>query len=291
MLSILIPAYNYDITPLVQVLHSQCLAANIVFEIVVTDDSPGSASSIKNQSITVLPHCCFFQNDTNLGRTLTRKKLSETARYTTLLFLDADVLPAESDFIKRYLPYINKENVVVMGGYAYKPEEGQPILRLKYGLSREQKSAAERSKNPFTSVFSGNFLTSKQTFLLNNYPEDNNLYGMDNYFSYSLYKNGVEVIHIDNPIIHLGLEEDNVFFAKCLESVRVRKVLLADKTGVEAINPLLRYYKKLGKLQLRGFVAFSFRLAEPFLKKRILSKDPNLFCLDLYRLGYICTLK
>lgn len=291
MLSILIPAYNHNITPLVQVLHSQCLLADIVFEIIVADDSPGSALSIINKNITSLLHCRFIQNEVNLGRTLTRKNLAEAAAYNTLLFLDADVLPADNDFINRYLPFIDKENTVVMGGYAYKPEAGQPILRLKYGMQREEKPAAERNKNPYASVFSGNFLTTKPVFLQNNYPENYNRYGLDNYFSYSLYNNNVEVIHIDNTIIHLGLEEDGVFFEKCLESVRVRKELLAGKPGVENINPLLRYHHKLQQLGLKGLVSFAFRLAKPLLKKRILSKDPDLFCLDLYRLGYICTLK
>ena len=291
MLSILIPAYNYDVTLLVAVLHSQCLQTGSDFEIIVADDSPGTPLSLVNWEITTLTHCQFIQNETNLGRTVTRKKLAEAAQYDTLLFLDADVLPADDDFIKRYLPFIHKENTVVMGGYAYRPEAGQPVLRLKYGISREQKSAEERNKNPYASVFSGNFLTPKQTFLQNNYPENRNFYGMDNYFSYSLYKNKVAVVHIDNFIYHLGLEDDAVFFAKCLESVRIRKELLANKEGIENINPLLRYYKKLGNYGLRGIVAFAFRVSEPLLKKRILNKNPNLFCLDLYRLGYLCTLR
>jgi len=290
MLSILIPAYNYDVTLLVQVLHTQCLQAGIEFEIIVADDSPGNPLSLVNRKITTQTHCRFIQNETNLGRTATRKKLAEAAVYDTLLFLDADVIPADGAFISRYLPYINNENTVVMGGYAYKPEAGQPVLRLKYGMAREEKAAEDRNNNPYASVFSGNFLTSKHVFLQNNYPENRNFYGMDNYFSYSLYKNEVTVVHIDNPIYHLGLEEDGVFFEKCLESVRIRKELLANKEGIENINPLLRYYKKLGKYRVRGLVAIVFRLCEPILKKRILNKNPNLFCLDLYRLGYLCTL-
>jgi glycosyltransferase involved in cell wall biosynthesis len=291
MLSILIPAYNYNIIPLVQVLHKQCLSTDVVFEIIVADDSPGSSFSTDNKTITTLPHCRFIANMVNLGRTLTRKNLAEAATYNTLLFLDADVLPADNDFIKRYLSFIDKENTIVMGGYAYRAEAGQPVLRFKYGRHREEKPAYIRSKNPYASIFSGNFLTTKPVFRQNNYPENHNRYGLDNYFSYNLFINKVNIVHIDNPIIHLGLEEDEIFFAKCLESVRVRKELLAGKPGAENINPLLRYHHKLKKYALTGLVAFCFRMVKPLLKKRILSKDPDLFCLDLYRLGYICTLK
>jgi len=293
MLSILIPAYNYAVTTLVQELHSQCLQSGITFEIIVIDDSPTSALSIQNKNIAGLKHYYFIQNEVNLGRTLTRKKLAESAQYKTLLFLDADVIPADEDFIKRYIAFIGTPNQIVVGGYAYRYSDADATsqLRLKYGMEREQKTAAVRNKNPFGSIFSGNFMIDKAVFLQNNYPENHNFYGMDNYFSYSLFINKVSVVHINNNIYHLGLESDAVFFNKCLQSVRVRKQLLADKPGINTINSLIRYYNTLKKYHLKPLVRFAFRLTEPFLKKMIMKKDPNLFCLDLYRLGYICTSK
>jgi hypothetical protein len=114
---------------------------------------------------------------------------------------------------------------------------------------------------------------------------------MDNYFAYSLYKNLIPVTHIDNPIYHLGLEDNAVFFRKCMESVSNRKKLLSQAEGIENINSLLRHYKSLKKYGLAAIIGFLFRIGEPMLKKMILKKDPSLFCLDLYRLGYICSLK
>ncbi|TRW22973.1 glycosyltransferase family 2 protein [Flavobacterium zepuense] len=292
MLSILIPVYNYNITALVKALHSQCLQSGVVFEIIVADDASAPEFSITNKEILQLQHCRLIQHTANMGRTLTRKQLANEALYGTLLFLDADVLPADDNFINRYLPFIGKKNELVVGGYAYLPAPGnsKPLLRWHYGISREQKTATERNQHPYGSIFSGNFLTQKAVFLEHNYPYNHNFYGLDMYFSYSLYKSTVDIVHIDNPIYHLGLESDTVFFNKCLESVRVRKDLLADKEGIEDINSLLRHYKKLKKLNLDKAAALAFKITEPVLKKLILNNH-NLFCLDLYRLGYLCTLK
>lgn len=292
MLSILIPVYNYDITALVKELHHQCSKITFAYEIIVADDSPASPFSVTNAAITSFSNCHFIQNPQNLGRTLTRKNLAIAARYNTLLFLDADVIPVSRDFISMYMLYAGKQNDVVVGGYAYKKQEYKTgeNLRYKYGVAREQKTAAERSKSPYENIFSGNFMITKDVFLANNYNGKDNLYGMDNYFSYQLYINKAGILHIDNPIYHLGLENDIVFFTKCVESVKNRKMLLENAPAAEDINSLLRYYKTLKKYKLAGLTGLFFKISKPLLKNMVLKKDPNLFCLDLYRLGYICTL-
>ncbi|MCO6148643.1 glycosyltransferase family 2 protein [Flavobacterium sp. NRK1] len=292
MLSILIPAYNYNVLPLVKELYEQCKNCSITFEIIVVDDSIEGEKSQENKKIVAFDNCKFIQNETNLGRTLTRKKLADEAKYEMLLFLDADVLPVTKHFIAGYLPYLNKK-LVVLGGIAYKNETAGPnkILRLAYGKEREEKSAEIRNKKPYASVLSANLLIPKDIFLQNNYSENRNLYGMDIYFSYKLFLNNVKVLHIDNAVYHIGLENDTVFFKKSLEAVKSRKDLLSEADGIENVNNLLKHYKMLKKYNLTELTGFVFKIAEPFLKKMILKKQPNLFCLDIYRLGYICTLK
>ena len=114
---------------------------------------------------------------------------------------------------------------------------------------------------------------------------------MDNFFAYNLYKENVPVVHIDNPVYHLGLEDNRLFFQKCLESANNRRKMLTEAEGIENINSLLRRYTQLKKYGLTTPISILFRMSEPFLKRMILKKDPNLFCLDIYRLGYICSIK
>ena len=291
MLSILIPVYNYPIAALLKSLHEQCVAGGIAFEILVQDDASTLFYIDNTEAATALPHCKFEANKANLGRTHTRKILAEKAAFETLLFLDADVMPASSQFIKNYVEFIGTKNVV-LGGYAYtNNNDPDKSLRYTYGKSREEKPASERNKNTYASVFSGNILIDKQVFIDNNYADNLNFYGLDIYFSYKLYYNAVPVIHIDNTIYHLGLESNKVYFDKQLQSVKVRKELLADEPGIENVNSLLKHYKKLKKLHLTGIVSIMFLLSRGILKKMILRKNPSLFCLDIYRLGYICQLK
>ncbi|MHA3788701.1 glycosyltransferase family 2 protein [Flavobacterium hauense] len=287
MLSILIPTYNYNVNSLVTKLYNQCIEESIVFEIIVLDDASTEYFLPEITSENII----YLKNEKNLGRTLTRKKLAEAARYDSLLFLDSDVIPVSPDFIKNYILTIT--NDVVLGGVAYIDEtpEANKELRHKYGRLREEVTAIERTKNPYGAILSGNLMIKKDIFLKYNYPQSHNLYGMDIYFSYQLYKNNVAIVHIDNPVYHLGLEDNDVFFKKSLQAVESRKQFLANADGIENINGLLKHYKKLKKYRLTGLVSLGFKITEPLLRKMILKKDPNLFCLDIYRLGYICTLK
>lgn len=293
MISILIPTYNYDVFPLVENLFNQCEKEGVEYEILVLDDCSTEEIIIeKNSEIQTFQNVFLFRNENNLGRTQTRKLLAEKAKYNWLLFLDADVIPAKENFISGYIKTIQSKYKVILGGYSYQNFnlDSSVVFRWKYGTEREQALASERNKNPYGYVFSGNILIDKQTFLENNFNKNINIYGMDIYFSYSLFRNKISVLHIDNPIIHLGLEQNEVFFKKSLQSVENRRKYLADLPEIGKINSLLKHYNRLKKIRLTGLVSFIFKIFEPYLKKKILSESPSIFLFDLYRLGYICSL-
>lgn len=292
MLSILIPIYNYNTFPLVAELHKQCMDCEIIFEILCIDDASINYNA-DNQNINTLSNCQYFINDKNVGRTATRNKLCNKAIFDWLLFLDADVIPVHSDFIKNYIYHINSKSKAVFGGYCYQNiiPEFESKFRYKYGKSREEKSAFERNSNPYKYIFSGNFLILKKTFTETNFTEQGNYYGMDIFFSYQLYTKKIEILHIENPIYHLGLENNQIFFEKSLKAVESRKHFLVNSPEIEKISPLLKKYKTIKQYHLLPAAILFFEIFEPFLKKRILSKEPNLFCFDIYRLGYICKLK
>ncbi|WP_291113552.1 glycosyltransferase family 2 protein [Flavobacterium sp. UBA6135] len=294
MLSILIPCYEYKITDLVFVLSKMMANETLSYEIIVLDDGSTNQDLITaNQKINSLPNCKYLYNKINQGRTVTRNELAKIATYDTLLFLDADVIPLSQNFIQKYIPYITQSYNVVCGGYSY--SETRPpetfILRWKYGKSREQNIAFNRNKNPFSYIFSGNILIKKSLFFASNFTENKNIYGLDIFFSYNLYMQNSTVLHIDNEIVHLGLEPNEKFFKKSLESVVGRFNYLVDKPEIEKINGLIKHYKTINKWRTKNLVAFLFICFESFLKKQIVKGDPNLLCFDLYRLGYMCSLK
>ena len=291
MLSILIPTYNYSVFSLVENLQKQLNKVAIEFEIVVLDDK-STVFVEENRKIVNFKYCYFKQNFENLGRTKTRQNLADCAKFDWLLFLDADVVPEKNDFIQKYLACFNN-NQIVFGGYKY--ENNQPVdsktLRYYYGKNREEKSAVLRNKKPYEFIFSGNMLVKKELFSLLNRKNLQNIYGMDVFFSHQLWENKTPILHIDNAIFHLGIEENEVFFNKVLESINFRKKILADKIGIEKTNKLLAKYLLLKKWHLRSIVKLGFLITEPLLKKLIFARKPNLLSFDIYRLGYICKIK
>ena len=149
MLSILIPTYNYAILALVKNVHQQCLKAQIPFEIICLDDQSDNDYQIENQVISTLPSCIYNVNQTNVGRTRTRQRLAEQAKYDWLLFLDADVIPVTSAFIQHYIDAI-QPNTVIFGGYQYEKEstDATKILRYRYGKEREEKYVLDNFYTP-----------------------------------------------------------------------------------------------------------------------------------------------
>lgn len=292
MLSILIPVYNYNVVPLVLELHKQCLECEIDFEIKVIDD--GSKLYIdENQEINSLSNCHFEVLAKNIGRSAIRNLLAKKAEFDSLLFLDADTIPINSNFINKYIESINQGHLVILGGYRYaniKPKD-ECILRYKYGKEREEQTDTKRNLNPYQFVFSGNILIQKNIFIVTNYASDNSFYGMDVYFAYQLFIKKIELLHIENPIYHLGLESNIVFFEKSLKAVESRKQFLVNCEKIEKISPLIKYYNTLKKYRLLSIVIVCFSISKPILKKLILNKNPSLLSFDLYRLGYFCTLK
>ncbi|GIZ10487.1 glycosyl transferase [Flavobacterium sp. UMI-01] len=267
------------------------MSLGIEYEILCQDDCSDLFDD-EIHKVNNLKNCSIERNERKKGRTQNRLILANKARYNLLLFLDADVFPEKQTFIKEYLKEY-RPNITLFGGYKYTEEylTETNFFRYNYGKKREEKVASIRNLTPHSYVFSGNMLIEKSIFLSCNFSEQQNLYGLDNFFSYNLYIKRYKIQHIDNSIYHNGLEDNAIFFTKSLESVASRKYFLADKKDVEKVNSLLKNYNLIRKNKLTKIVSILFKCSEPLLKVLIFKKKTNLFAFDLYRLGYICNLK
>lgn len=293
MLSILIPVYNYNVFRLVENVHNQALECNIVFEIICLDD--GSTLFLaENENINQLKNSRFSILDKNIGRSAIRNLLARRATYQNLLFLDADTIPVQKDFLSTYIAQINNDEKVVYGGILY--ENTQPsknkLLRWFYGKKREVLTTSERNKNPYISFLTLNFLIKKSILKKVNFNENiPNLRHEDTLFSYQLMQSKIQVIHIENPVYHLGLEDSKTFLKKSEESVIGLKNLVDSNLMTSNYVKLSHYFLLLKKYGFQSLTAFCFKTLKPFFIKQLLSKKPSLFLFDLYRLGYYCTLK
>jgi len=292
MLSILIPTYNYNTLLLVKTLQQQAIKSKISFEIIVLDDaSSDTQSSIENNKINTLEHCTYIESEKNLGRTATRNILAHKAKFKWLLFLDADVIPLNHDYIETYVKELNNKHDVISGGIVYetqRPTQNQ-LLRWVYGKTRESKSAKARNKKPYN-IISANLLITKEVFLKANNFETNH-YGLDIYFSYKIRELKAKVQHIENPTIHLGLESTAIFLEKSLGAIQTTYTLEKDNKIDLSSRALQIKYKQLKTMGATTLFMFICRGFEKTFIKNLKSKNPSLFFFDLYKLCFYCKLK
>lgn len=296
MLSILIPTYNYNTTDLVKVLCEQAISENIEFEIIVGDDKSTDFEIIKNNNeINAIENCTHYVNTKNLGRGGNRKELVKKARFEWVLFLDCDVLPKDSNFIKNYIHCIQSNNGrVCFGGLIYdsKTPKNDEMLRWLYGHKRESARLEKRKLKPYETALTSNILVQKQILITYPFHSEIKNYGFEDLvFILELKKNKITINHIENPVYHLNLEKSIVFIAKFESSLRNLKVLTASHIIKPKDVRFSKLYNKLKKNKLTGIFASSFNFLKPFYIRNLTSKKPSLFIFDLYRLSYFCKIK
>ena len=293
MLSILIPTYNYNVYPLVLELQKQCLECKIDFEILCQDDASNEFLD-ENQKINSVENCRFEQLEKNIGRSAMRNLLAAKAKFTHLLFLDADTIPVHKDFIRNYILQVKNQEKVVFGGIEYqkeKPEDDQ-LLRWNYGKARESLSLEKRNTNPNGNALTSNLLIEKKVLISIPFDESITKYGYEDLvFLSNLKKKGIAVKHIDNPTYHLGLETSKQFLDKTKIALDNLKILKDNNSLNSSESKILRTYILMKKLYLVDVIAFLFKKREIKIEDNLLSKKPSLLLFDLYKLGYYCGIK
>lgn len=291
MLSIAIPVYNYDIRDMVQSLHGLLKSSAIDFEILLFDDASQIEISTRNKSVESFSHINYIISKTNVGRTQARQILAERAQYNWLLFMDADVIPKNDNFFKKFTNAMQSDVDLIFGGIDYQSQRpvDSEILRWHYGKEREAKSLNLRIKNPYSSIVSACFLIKKQIFLnANSHLKQQNQYGLDLRFASLLAQQNVRVLHIENPVYHLGLESSTHFILKSKSALETLKTLVDDNKIPINASALLRSYDRLKRFKLHQLFGKLMIIIEPQILNQIKGKNPNLFLFDLFRLGYLC---
>ena len=294
MLSILIPTYNYDITHLVYELHEQATNAGIDFEIISFDDGSLSELNSKNQEINLLDYSRFKALSSNIGRSAIRNLLAKEAQYEILLFLDADVEIINHDFISNYLKIINANTQIIYGGIQYPQQapDSTKLLRWVYGRKREAPDLRKRKKNPYVTFLTLNFLIRRSLFSSLSFNETMpNLRIEDLVFAMDAKQKNILVEHIDNPVIHLGIETSEVFLNKTMETLNSYNTII--NTGVLNSKDALitRVATSIKRLKLVFIFKFLSNSLNPFFKKNLLSNHPSLFIFDVFRLCYFLKIK
>ncbi|GGG54691.1 glycosyltransferase family 2 protein [Bizionia arctica] len=293
MLSILIPTYHYNALPLATLLEKQALGNKLIFELICVDDGSFSHLNQENQKINNLTHCKFIEAKKNVGRAASRKFLAEQAQYDWLLFIDVDVIPKNPDFLIKYLKEIKNHHEAIFGGFAYLDSSYEPkkSLRYTFGKQREEVDATHRNKTPYKVIISANFLIKKHIYLDLIEQHTENSYGMDYVFGTLLKKHQIEVYHINNEVIHYGLDENSAFLKKTEQAMETLHHFYANKQLTKSDISILKAYEFLKLFHLQHLFGNFMNFFDSSITKNLTQENPNLFLFDLYRLGYFCRIK
>jgi glycosyltransferase involved in cell wall biosynthesis len=293
MLSILIPVYNYYVERLVKSLLEQAILLGQSFEIILFDDCSEEVYKSENQKLAQLPNIRYKELPGNAGRAKIRNMLADAASYNYLLFLDCDQQIESKNFLLNYYKAI-APGIVVCGGrsYSLQAPADATYLRWLYGMQRETTPATKRNIHPYNSFLSCNFLIDKETFQSIRFNETLVKYGHeDTLFGIELKKHKVPVKHIQNPILHEGLEDAETFLEKSRIALQNLHFLYQQTgSGLAENVKILKWFEKLKRFKITALVSMVFSISKKELEKNLKSQKPSLKQFDFYRLGYFIQL-
>ena len=291
-LSILIPVFNWDCTQLIKDLHFQGLTLEIPYEIIVADDCSTDKDLQQKSRLVAETHenCRYFALPHNIGRAAIRNFMADQSKYEKLLFLDCDAEVKDKKFLKKYVEASDKASVVC-GGLTHPdeiPMKGQELRYLYEKNAAYERSAGFRSQNPYLRFTSFSFMIDREVFMKIRFDESYVRYGYEDVqFGHELEENGVSILHIDNPLAHIGLDDSASYLNKTRQAVQ-NAFDHQDEIGDS--SKLLTNYNKVRSLRMRWVFRFFWAFFQKSMEKNLLGPKPKLRIFSLYKLCYISVL-
>lgn len=291
-LSILIPVYNWDCTQLIKDLHFQGLELGMPYEIIIADDCSTDKDLQAKSRLVAETHenCRYFALPHNIGRAAIRNYLADRSQYDTLLFLDCDSAVKDKLFLKKYVEAADKASVVC-GGLIHPDEIPQKGMELRYLYEKSaafERSAGFRSQNPYLRFTSFSFLIEKSVFMTIRFDETYVRYGYEDVqFGHELERNGISILHIDNPMAHLGLEGSESYLNKTRQAV---SNAFEHKDEIGDSSKLLTNYNRVLKFRMRWVFKMIWAFFQKSMERNLLGPKPKLKVFSLYKLCYISVL-
>lgn len=287
MFSILIPTHDYTCYQLVADLHEQAEKLGVPYEIIVAEDgSRDQVSMIANHKIVDMSNCKHVVRKENIGLAATRNELARIAQYNWIIYIDSDAKVEGKEYLANYLKEIGKADVVV-GGLLTPEVNYDPHRTLRHKYEREAdkvRKASMRMQSPYMQLSCFNIMMRRSMFLTILFDKDCRQYGYeDALFGVELEKRGISILHIDNPLIHKGLDTNEAFLFKSETALRTLKSLNGKMEGHSHVENAMN---KLYRLHIGWAMRMFHRMFGGLLRKNLLSKKPLLLLFSIYKLGY-----
>ena len=105
----------------------------------------------------------------------------------------------------------------------------------------------------------------------------------DTLFGLELKRRGIPVLHIDNKLTHLGLEDAKDYLQKTETALRTLSQMSQEQKQNVRVS---RLAEKLNHWHLLPLTSYIFRLTSSLIKANLLGKHPSQLLFAFYKLGY-----
>lgn len=300
-LSILLPSYNNVCVSLVQVLQRQADALRgkldkpFRYEIIVADDGSTDAACIDaNRVIGDMLHCRYLRMEQNVGRAQIRNVLISESRGDYVLLIDSDLFLCDDNYLYKYAT--STADVVYGGtriggeGFAMVDNEANTEnlkgnLRYIYEKKAEPSHrAAFRQLRPNQEISVCNLYARRDIMEAHPFDSRFKAYGYEDVlFGKRLAESGIEVTHIDNPVLINEFESNSVFVKKTEEAILT---LCRFEQDLEGYSNLKTKVSTLGRYIPLSLFRLWHRIMKNKEKRNLTGSKPNLLLFKLYKLGF-----
>lgn len=300
-LSILLPSYNNVCVSLVQVLQCQADALRgkldkpFRYEIIVADDGSTDAACIDaNRVIGDMLHCRYLRMEQNVGRAQIRNVLISESRGDYVLLIDSDLFLCDDNYLYKYAT--STADVVYGGtriggeGFAMVDNEANTEnlkgnLRYIYEKKAEPSHrAAFRQLRPNQEISVCNLYARRDIMEAHPFDSRFKAYGYEDVlFGKRLAESGIEVTHIDNPVLINEFEPNSVFVKKTEEAILT---LCRFEQDLEGYSNLKTKVTTLGRYIPLSLFRLWHRIMKNKEKRNLTGSKPSLLLFKLYKLGF-----
>ena len=300
-LSILLPSYNNVCVSLVQVLQRQADALRgkldkpFRYEIIVADDGSTDAACIDaNRVIGDMLHCRYLRMEQNVGRAQIRNVLISESRGDYVLLIDSDLFLCDDNYLYKYATLT--ADVVYGGtriggkGFAMVDDEANTEnlkgnLRYIYEKKAEPSHrAAFRQLRPNQEISVCNLYARRDIMEAHPFDSRFKAYGYEDVlFGKRLAESGIEVTHIDNPVLINEFESNSVFVKKTEEAILT---LCRFEQDLEGYSNLKTKVTTLGRYIPLSLFRLWHRIMKNKEKRNLTGSKPSLLLFKLYKLGF-----
>lgn len=300
-LSILLPSYNNVCVSLVQALQRQADALRgkldkpFRYEIIVADDCSTDAACIDaNRVIGDMLHCRYLRMEQNVGRAQIRNVLISESRGDYVLLIDSDLFLCDDNYLYKYATStadvvyggtrIGGEGLAMVDNEA-NTENLKGNLRYIYEKKAEPSHRAVfRQLRPNQEISVCNLYARRDIMEAHPFDSRFKAYGYEDVlFGKRLAESGIEVTHIDNPVLINEFEPNSVFVKKTEEAILT---LCRFEQDLEGYSNLKTKVTTLGRYIPLSLFRLWHRIMKNKEKRNLTGPKPSLLLFKLYKLGF-----